>query len=270
MSLFKRAISLTVGTFEVSNLDIAFSVTKTLKPEPNTAEIRITNLSPDHRKTIQTPKRLPVRLEAGYIGNLASLYLGEMRSSESVIAGPDVITTLTSADSEDPLRKARLNVPIGAGHGADKVMFLLVDALGVNAGNAQQMVNTLKSRGSAAVYGKRGVISGHVKDELNDLCRSAGIEWSIQDGKMQFLDLNQPTDALAVKLSSETGLIGSPTVDNKGLAECTCLLIPQLTPGRKVSFETPSLQGGYRIIRVEYSGDTFGNEWTAKIQAKKY
>jgi hypothetical protein len=270
LNLFKRAINLTVGTFEVSNLDIAFTVTKTLKPEPNTAEIRITNLSPDHRKAIQTPKKLPVRLEAGYVDNLASLYLGEMRSSESVIAGPDVITTLTSADSEDPLRKARLNVPIGAGHGADKVMLLLVDALGVNPGNAQQMVNTLKARGSAAVYGKRGVISGHVKDELNDLCRSAGIEWSIQDGKIQFLDLNQPTDALAVKLSSETGLVGSATVDNKGLAECTCLLIPQLTPGRKVSFETATLQGGYRIVRVEYSGDTFGTEWYAKLQCKKY
>jgi len=42
-----------------------------------------------------------------------------------------------------------------------------------------------------------------VKDELNDLCRSAGIEWSIQDGHLQFLDLNQPTDALAVKLSQK-------------------------------------------------------------------
>lgn len=267
--LFRRAYRLVVGELDVSNLAISFSVKKSLKPSPNTCEIRIRNLSQEHRNLLATPKKLPVRLEAGYVGALATLYLGEMRSVSSTIEGPTVVTELTSADSEDPHRKAKLNVPI-SGKTPAEVLEILVQGFGVGAGNAKQMAEKLRKRGAASVYGKRSVVSGHVRDELNDFCKSANIEWSILDGKFQFLDLNKPTENLAVSLSSETGLIGSPTVDNKGLASATCLLIPELQPGRKVSFDAVHLKGGYRIINVEYSGDTAANEWFAKIQARKY
>ena len=267
--LFRRAYRLVVGDLDVSNLAISFSVKKSLKPAPNTCEIRIRNLSQGHRNLLATPKKLPVRLEAGYVGALATLYLGEMRSVASTIEGPTVITELTSVDSEDPFRKAKLNAPI-SGKTPAEVLELMVQSYGVGAGNAKEMAAKLKSRGAASVFGKRSVISGHLRDELNDFCRSANIEWSVLDGKFQFLDLGKPTENLAVSLSAETGLVGSPTVDNKGLASATVLLTPELQPGRKVSFDAVNLKGGYRIINVEYVGDTAAQEWHAKLQCRKY
>ena len=269
MSLFKRSYRLVVGDLDLSNLDISFAVKKTLKPAPNTCEIKIRNLSQNHRNLLATPKKLPVRLDVGYIDALATIYLGEMRSVGTSTEGPTTVTELTSADSADPHRKAKLNVPV-SGKSPYEVLQLLVQSFGIGAGNAAQMVNKLKAAGNASVYGKRAVISGHLRDELTDFCASAGIEWSMQDGKFQFLDLNKPLEGLAVEISVEGGMVGSPTVDNKGLAEFTTLLIPQIVPGRKISFKTRDLTGGYRIIRVEYTGDTAGQEWYCKCQAKKY
>lgn len=267
--IFRRAYRLVVGDLDLSNLAISFSVKKSLKPAPNVCEIRIRNLSQDHRNLLATPKSLPVRLEAGYVGALATLYLGEMRSVQSTIEGPTVVTELTSADSEDPHRKAKMNVPI-SGKSPAEVLQLMVQGFGVGPGNAAQMAGNLRKRGFADVYGKRAVISGHLRNELNDFCKSAGIEWSVQDGKFQFLDLNKPLEGQAVELSAETGLVGSPTVDNKGLASATSLLQPLLVPGRKVSFQAVNLKGGYRIINVEYTGDTASQEWYAKLQCRKY
>lgn len=269
MKFYGRRYKLTVGTLEVSALDIKFQVTKSTKPQPNTCEVQIWNLSAEHRAQLATPKALPMRLEAGYKEGMAIIYLGEVRSLVSMVEGSDIITKFSTGDSEKEMQNARLNVPIGAGAGPDQVMQLLVQGLGVSPGNVQQAVAKLRARGSAEVYGKRGVISNHVAQELTDLCRSAGLEWSVQDGKMQILDLNKPLDGQAFVLSADTGLVGSPTVDMKGIVEATCFLMPLLNPGRMVMFDAVNLKGGYKVIHVEYTGDSKGNDWYAKITGKK-
>lgn len=268
--IFGREYKLTVATFDVSALRVQFDITKTLKPTPNTCEIKLYNLTQEHRNELATPKKLPVRLQAGYKGALAQLYLGEVRRARSVTEGSDVITYLSTADSEDPLQKTRLHRPVGAGASPADVLPMLVAALGVGEGNAKQMVAKLRARGAANVYGKRAVLSGHAAQELTDFCRSAGIEWSIQDGRLQFLDLNKPLEGTAVELSADTGLVGSPTVDSKGLAEAKCAMIPLLQPGRKVAFNSEHLKGGYRIIQAKYNGDSHGEEWHTTITCKKY
>lgn len=267
--LYDRDIRLTIADLEMNAARIEFEITKSLKPEPNTCEIRVYNLNPSHRAHLATPAKLPVRLSAGYKGALTQLYLGEVRRAQHTTQGADILTTVSTADSEDVLKKIRINQPIGNAKPAE-VLGMLVRALGVSEGNASQMVAKLRARGSADVYGKSAVLSGHVRDELTDFCKSSGIEWSVQDGRLQFLDLNQPLEGAAVEISPSTGLVGSPSVDNKGLAQAKCLMIPLLVPGRKVSFNSMHLKGGYRVIHCKYSGDTHGQDWTTEIVCKKY
>lgn len=270
MRYFDRRVRCTVGTLEVSALSIVFKVTKSLKPEPNTCEVKIYNLSAEHRGQIATAKKLPLRLEAGYADGMATIFLGEVRTMQSVFDNTETITTLSTGDSEKEVQKNRLNVPIGAGASPDYVMGQLAQALGVSPGNVAAAQSKLRAKGYADVYGKRAVISGHVSQEMSDLCKSAGLEWSIQDGRMQILDLNQPLDGQAFELSSDTGMVGSPTVDQKGFVEVKSFLNPLMNPGKKVSLEAENIKGGYRIIHVEYSGDTHGNEWYSTINCQKY
>ena len=280
MKFFQRQYRVTVGNdgsnnaLQFNTLDVKFKATKSIpangkKAKPNTCTIEIWNLNADHRAALATPKKVPLRLEAGYKDGMGVIYLGEIRALESRVEGPDVITKLSTGDSLKEIQKARLNVGIPPGARTDEILAMLVEGLGVGAGNVQQAMAKLRATGSADVFGKRSVISGHAAQELTDFCRSAGIEWSIQDGKMQLLDLNKPLEGTAIEISPDSGLIGSPTVDHLGFVEAKVLLLPILNPGRLVSFNAENLKGGYRIIHVEYEGDTYGQDWFAKITCQK-
>lgn len=270
MNLFGRAATLTVGPLELTGLDFQFKVKKTLKPEPNTAEIKIANLSESHRKQLEEMKKVPVRLEAGYEGNLSQIYLGELGNVWTKIEGNTSNTELSSGDAKE-IATSKLHVSIGPGTTPATALQQIAKALGAGLGNLASAQSALARRGVASFWGKGGVISGNVQRELTDFCRSAGLEWSIQDGNLQILDIGKPlTDTKAILLSPETGLLGSPAIDKKKHITANCLMIPGLRPGVKVAFSSVNVRGGYRVIETEYQGDTAGKDWGVKIVAEKY
>ena len=66
---FKRQFELIIGETNISGLDVAFHIEKSLSPEPNMAELQIWNLSPKNRRYLQAQKAIPVTLQAGYQGS---------------------------------------------------------------------------------------------------------------------------------------------------------------------------------------------------------
>lgn len=274
--LFGRAYRLVVGDLDVSSLDIRFEVKKTLKAEPNTCEIKIYNLSEESRKKLETPKggKLAVRLDAGYEGSTAQIYLGEVRAAKSVGDSPDIVTEISTGDGEKAAQKVRLTRPVGPGAKAGDVLLDLAAALqkaGVGIGNTSAVAAALASKGFAEIHGKNGsLLHGRVVDQITDLCRSCGLEWSIQDGNLQFLDRGFALKGKAIQLDTSSGLIDAPTVDSNGVLEAVSLLIPDLKPGVLVNVDSVGVKGGYRLTHVEYTGDTRGNEWYCKLHGKRY
>lgn len=273
------AIESSLG-FDVSELRCVFKVKKTLKREPNTATIQIYNLAESSRRVLESSTKLVVRLEAGYkeLG-VSQLFLGQVRSAWTEWEGPDAITTITTGDSEKEMQEARLNMSFGKSLPVDVALTSIVQALGVGQGNLATAIALLKSKGAAAMFGLGTAVSGNAARLLTDICRSAGLEWSIQDGVLQILDLNKPLSDKAVELSAETGLVGSPTIDYNAttktkaggiLVKAKAFLIPELTPGRKISFKSKGVTGGFRIDEVTYQGDTHGKEWYAELACRKY
>lgn len=293
--LFGRKFSLTVAPvgsdgvlgaiesamgFDVSNLRCSFKVKKNLKPDPNTCEIKVYNLASTSRKVLEGASKLVVRLEAGYEETgVSQLYLGEVRSAWTEWQGPDAVTTITTGDSEKDIQEARIHVSIGPGTPVSTALTAIVRALGVGPGNVASAVQLLTTKGVAAMFGPGTVISGNAARELTDFCRSAGLEWSLQDGNIQILDRNKALSDKAIELSATTGLIGSPTIDFNAtskkvvgglLVKAKCLIIPEIAPGRKVLFNSRDVNGGYRIDDVEWTGDTHGAPWYCEIAARKY
>lgn len=273
MKLFDRKYKLTIGAgvlgIEITDLDIQFSVKKSIKPEPNTCELRVMNLSPSSRRLLESEKLLPVRLEAGYKEGMSLIFEGEVRTAHSLADGATIVTQMSTGDGEKAIRSSRVSMTVGPKAPIQQVFEQLAKSLGVKDGNLKATVGRLAAKG-LGVFAKGAVIHGPAAPELTSLCDTAGLEWNIHDGALNFTEKGQPHDGTAVLISSDTGMVGSPTVDSEGVAECTCLMIPDLKIGAKVSFDTLSVKGGYRIIAVEYSGDTAGDEWFAKIHAKKY
>lgn len=261
---FNRTSSLIVDTLDVSDLDFNFKAVKSLKPEPNTLELDIYNLTPEHRKFLQSKPKVPVRLEAGYVetGN-AQLFLGEVRSLYTATDGPDKVTKLSCGDSEEEIQKSRCAVNYGPQVQLDTALKSMFDTLGLGRGNLDAAMSRLQSRGIENIFPKSGVFYGNTWRVIQDFARSAQLEISIQDGHIQILDLNTALQGQAINLSTDpnTGLLGSPTIDADGTVNCVCLLIPEILPGRVVVFNSESVQGPYRIYHAEANGEKRGDSW---------
>ena len=257
--LFRRTWSIAIGDVDVSDLACSFHVHKTLKPEPNTCELVVFNLAAATRQRLTTPQRIGVRIEAGYGGQNSQIYLGEVRSlAAGMVDGPDIRTELTSGDTEKAMQTARIAVPIGAGASQLSVLQSLTNALGVGPGNIADAAAKLQKAGRL-IFARDTVIVGNVARVITDLCRAGNLEWSIQDGTIQLLDIGA---ALAVKpysLSASTGLVGSPKLDKDGKVSASVLMLPGLRPGMPVVFDSKFVKGTFRVIEATYAGDTWGD-----------
>lgn len=259
--------------FQCNNLDCSFKIKKSLKAEPNTCEVKILNLAETTRRVLETPKALIVKLEAGYEGALAQLYLGEVRTAYTTVANTDYVTTLESGDSAKEIATSRINVSMGPKVPADVALASIAKALGVG-GNVAKATAALRAKG-VTPFGPGTLLYGKAATILQDFCRSADLEWSIQDGVLQILDRGKALEDKAVLLSPSTGLIESPSInftDKQLLVKAKALIQPDLRPGRKVVFDSLSFKSnkGYVIQSCEYSGDTAGGDWTVSLECKAY
>lgn len=274
--LFGRTGALTLGTKQIKfaaagkpTLAVEFHVKKSLKPEPNTVEIKVWNLAPETRKALETPKLIPVQLDVGYGGDNHTIYVGDLRSAESTIEGPNIITTISSGDKEQALSSARMPATqIPKKMGAKEILVAVAKGLtkaGVGLGNIAQ------ASASATTGGPATTFHGNAAAAFDQAARASGQEWSVQDGALQVMPIGATVgNGRAVLLSAATGLVGSPSQDTKGVVTARALIQPGLFPGMPVEIKGVLLQGTYRIEVAEFSGATWGPDWTVTIHAKKW
>lgn len=288
VQLLNRSATITVGTVEVSNvgqqigLDIWAQVRRSLRPqEPNTADLRLYNLSDASRKAIEassspspgpaqpggTNTVVPVKIEAGYVGSTSTLFLGEMRSAQTMTDGPDTVTELTTGDGDQAAVLARLTQGFSKGSNPYIAAKALLAAMGLGSGNLQSVAAVLKA---SPLYQNGVVMKGNAMSLLRDLCRGVGLEVSVQGGVAQFLSLGQPLSGEAYLLSSDTGMIGTPSVDTRGVLTVATLLLPGLVPGSPVKVQGKYVQGLYRVVSIETTIDTAGNDWQHLLECRRY
>jgi len=292
---FVRRWRVTVNTIEITELDVAFKIEKSLKDEPNTCELHVWNLNETQRAQIeelnptvgtvsalaaakaktavrqQATKGIPVRIEAGYEdeGDLSLLWLGDLRSAHSLRDGPHWVTVLESGDGEKAWQNARMNVSFGPKTPVDTALRAMVRALGIGQGNLEQIVHKLKVGGMGKLFPRGTVFSGPVQRELRDFARSADIEFSIQDGTLQIIDAGKALAESAILVSSETGMLESPTVDIDGILTVKMLMQPGIRPGRLLVVDADRIKGNYRAERITWEADSAGDSWSVEIEASR-
>jgi hypothetical protein len=284
--LFNRACTVQVADLLIpagnnTGLDVWFEVKRghvSPRPQPNTATLRVWNLSPQHRKAFEASTVpgagqlvVPVVITAGYAGRVSTIFAGEMRGGFSAQDGPDILTELTTGDGDDALTQARLTLALGPGTTGEQGLRTIVRELGVDEGNLAQAVALLNAQPLAGqLFAKGAVFKGSAADVMTSFCRSAGLEWSVQHGKLQVTAIGQPLAGQAILLDADHGLIGAPTIDTKGILHCETLMIPDIAPGVPLSVQATNIQGGFRVLAVETRGDTRGDDWGHCIEAKRY
>ena len=268
-------------------LKIEFELEKTELPWPNSATIKVYNLTSAHREYLASEAALPCRLEAGYGASRGELFGGWVRRGVSVHDGTDWVTTLEAAEGEvdkkgDLLSAKSIRKSWKSGTPIAVVIRDFAKELNVDIGNLPAMAGAAAMRtGPVLLWGL--AVDGPILDEWTALMRSVGLRWSIQGGAIQLRFPELPAGVLTEIISPFTGLVGHVTKATKkirrqntltkkeevqtiGTVEGTTLLLPSLTPGQQFILQSEQATGAYLCSAVKHVGDSRGTPWYTEFE----
>ena len=278
-----RACSLVVADaggqgLDLGELRVVFATKKGDTETPNSAEITVYNLS-EATAGRMTREFTRVILQAGYEGNTGVIFDGTIRGTRlGRENGTDSWIEILAADGDQAYNFAVVNTTLAAGSLPGNRVAACQKAFeekGVSAGHQADLGGRPLPRGA--------VMYGMARKYLRAESVTGDASWSVQDGKMMVLKRSGYLPGEAVVLTHETGLVGTAEQTNEGV-KVRCLLNPRLRVGGRVKLDNKSVQaaktelkasakrapalsadGFYRILKVEFSGDTRGNDWYADL-----
>lgn len=276
---FNASNSSGLDTGGITGIDVDFVVEKDIKnTSPNTCSIKLYNLNDQSRAAISGKHPLTVKLEAGYTGGTTQLYFAQTRAAWSEREGPQNVTRIESTDTvarvtgtratKKITNTAALYKTMGARVPISQAFQAIAGVMGIGVGNLNQAlagltVNLPQVNGAALL--------GNSAQVMTDLCRSAGLEWWVDDGNLCLVNIGGfLSGTAAIEISEDTGLVGSPSVDSTGALALKTRIIPGLVPGVQISVKSLFVRGGYRVEKCRYKGSTRGKEWDIELDAVVY
>jgi hypothetical protein len=278
--LFKRVVAATIARQQaggfyrvmpnaivVSDLRVAFAIEKHLGSEPNTCTVTIYNLNEDSRAGLQR-KPVHVRLDAGYDGDLQRLFAGDVVWAQSSHEGADWITKIQVGDGARSHAYANVSRTFKAGVDKRTVVKELAETMGLKMPSSLDDARELVDQFATGI-----TLDGPSQAQMSKVLKSAGMSWSVQDGRLQVLRDGETRADQAILVNQSTGLVGVPDFGaptekgKKPVLTFKMLLYPGLTPGGKVKVQTRSINGVFRCERVAHTGDTHGSDWYSEVEA---
>lgn len=261
---------------DFSNLRIKFHIKKEDAQTPNTARITIYGVT---QETVARIKRefVDVLVQAGYAENYGVIFRGNIKDVRAGKEnGVDTFVEISAGDGDAGYAFGTVNKTLAAGATQNSIV---ESAAIAPTGYVPDLGGTKLPRAK--------VLYGMKRDVLRRSAQSSETTWSIQDGKMQFLPLTGLLPGQAVVLNSKTGLVGTPEQTVDGI-KAQALLNPLLKIGALVIINEKDVasiklkdndkagdkekepakiasDGQYRLLKVEFTGDTRGQEWYAKM-----
>ena len=274
-----REVALTVsgkgGSATFDALKIDFDVTATIGSKQNTGSISVWNLSPARRAQLGEEFD-EATLEAGYRdGSKGLVFKGAIRDVTHGLEGADVRSTLDLGDGDAAINKTGVSRTFPAGtKPREMVEYIAGRMKGVEIGDLVGLDDMPAAARPVSVY-------GWAARELDTLGREHGFYWSIQNGQFQAVK-NDRHMGRPVVISSETGMIGTPEVTDKGVT-VTTLLDTEIRPGRLIDVRSQFLdensgrdkrasdKGGglFRVSQVQFTGSNRGHDFYAVVQGAR-
>ena len=277
MRFWERAATLQIGArlYDLSNLFFTFEVPFEDSEELMTATVVAHNLSEATRKGIKRGQ--VVILNAGYKGDLGTIFVGKVSRAASKQEATEWITTITAAVALEEWLSKEVNKTYAEGSKASAIVKDLLNIFGVEVGTFELVVDKEYPRGK--------VCKGKVKDVVTEIvtldCKS---RFLIRNGTVIISDPAKGQN-MGYHLSASTGLLRSSeemedtepvtnqtTIDTGEEAEGEgytrrCLLNYHLGPADVIKITSNSLNGAYLIKSGRHSGSPSG-EWITEIKVK--
>lgn len=287
---FGRAANLFLANassaLDLSNMHFKFDVFASDVETPNTAVIRVYNLS---QQTVNEAisEYSSVVLQAGYGDQPGEIFRGTVKQfRKGKERNVDSYLEILAADGDVGYNFGFVNKTLEAGATGLQVFQALADSLGYPADPAAQ--SYLGGTGGILPRGK--VLFGLARSYMRDLATTRNLRWSIQKGVLTLIPLDAYLPGDAVVINSATGMVGVPEATDQGIT-VQMLLNPQIKMGQSIRLNNKDItttiikqqffpgytdlnlvatvdssdDGTYRVIVVEHTGDTRDQEWYTKV-----
>lgn len=238
---------------------IQFRVKRTANRKPNTAQIKLYNLGKDSLEYLKTPGLVAVLLAGDDYP--ASMFTGDIgkRGVITKRAGADLVTTLKVGDGRRVYREAWFSKSFPPGTGRDLMIQQVIAEMGLPIGSLGTVPPFTFAGPTAFNAPAREVLT-----ELLEIDQSA---WMIQDGAVYLFALGETLPGNAILVSTDTGLMGSPDVTDKGV-NFKVRLNPVIRERSLIQLRSREVTMALRVATVDQSGDSYARSWETKVQAR--
>ena len=279
-----------------SGLDVSFSVTLHVQPQPHTSTFSVRGLSRERRQAIKTGWRQAqqlafqtrsqlqagiLRVTAGYEQEYGKLFEHQIMRVEDDARGDSL--SFECQDGRVAWENSFVTTSLPGGADLSVVQDVIQAANSPGIQSDEDFVAAFTKAlpdyqlGSGNVTGSAElglVLLGQTKDAQTNINDTLGLKQFWQNGRPVTLTDNAATFDEAVLLGGPggAGLLDVATLDMDGLrgpgwAQVKTLLIPRLTPGRQVLLRnddgSPRDGGLFRVDSVTHSGVKLGSDWTS-------
>lgn len=257
---------------ETNQLNIGFTVERNLNVEPSTAAVVIHNLTRDNQDKLQGTSGWTLRLWADY-GQIdidrSLIFEGDVRFVRHMREPPEIRTEIEAADGDLASGKF-VTRHFGKGVSVATVFRFLQSSAGLGEGNVGRISAIRTPDGLPDRLENGTTVRGYVVDEMNDIARSRGAIFSIQDNEVLLLQPGEAKPGVpGVKVAPNTGLQGYPSLDNEGIVTFTHRLSPRIVPGAPVVVESEYISATFVCERSVYSGSLWGDDFLVEVEGRE-
>jgi hypothetical protein len=262
---FIRQIRITFGPYgeegkQTYELRTQFSIQKTKKKEPNTAQIMIFNLSEDSRSLLAGDDVF-FQIESKWReeDQWSLLASGDVSDLSTYMRGPDIITEVSITDGFKDIRDTTISKSYPSGTSVKTVIQDLVNQF--KRVDAKSIVSNVIDSTKELITG--GTLSGNAFDNLEKILNPLGYVPRIQDNDLIIEEKFSTLETEIYSINPNSGLIGSPqkktfTIDKqekKGIV-IQCLLNPRINVGSRIKVESKFVSGEYLVYNLTHTGDS--------------
>lgn len=265
--LWDRKVAVQFDTDLFTDLRVSFEVTKTIKGEPNKATISVYNISPEYFNTLLAKKRdLVVKLFAGH-GAPVPIFIGNPIKDgvEYLRDGTERVLKIEAKDGYKAYKRTRLALSFGDVITLREVVGRIAAEMGLPADMIDVPTDFEYTQGIQ--------LSGQASKALDRLALSTGSDWSIQDGRLQFLPKSKVRRTTGPLYADRLkNIIQEPSKKEKGI-NLTTFLDPTLIPGDRFQVEVTdavAYNGIYKVTALRHTGDTHAEPFYTEIEAKAW
>ena len=278
MRFFIRSATIQIGSNQYSmdnGFYFEFEIPFKDSEELQTVTFKVYNLSEGTRNNIQ--KGTPIILNAGYEGDIGTIFVGAANAAGSEKSGTDWITEISATTALEEWLGKTINKSYLPDTTAKNIVLDLLTIFGLEIGRFELVEDVTYPRGR--------VCQGKLKDILKQIVvNECGSRLLIRNNQ---ININDPKDGINMGylLTPETGLLVSggesdntliatdeqetkQKKDEKGkTVKRKCLLNHRIGPGDIVQVQSRDLNGTYMVVSGTHKGSPTG-DWYTEMELK--